>query len=571
MSALKAADFRAMSINPGPSDPGWVTRAEDALRMLEQLTAQDEAVLYLSGPHAVAHGLLAPTRKLTQARIKALQYSSFPEDKDTWGISREISGEGRSIHLQPPLESWSDEFQGEKLFFRREFNGVERDRAAIEISQKLVHSLDLHFVAERNSYCRLDSHGDIEDVIRIIQRSDGKDAVPVDFVTILRDDLDKYMALTKQSMVMRFDFTRLDSKSFSGWQGVKTLLSDSPDLYYHHGLYSAGSFCNGVMVFRPRITVASLIKQWEMEEDRASRQYAVFKIYDRKNGKKVETSCAPGCLSNYFQDSELPWEVSPAFFRAEVLHLYKADPDKYSLEDRGVYCRGSWYLRSYDQNEEGQVHAYIGDLAKLPYQVQLYWQSFNEWPKGEISKRAHQTDILGSWDLEYEPVGALKHAIRELDDSAPNWWNPRGEELAAAVHIPATDSSKEWADEILALDQFLVEGFLVKPLRAIADGLGQPIESKWASLRVIQEVLRGSGHSEPEAKAVITPLQRLHALRTEVKGHATVQKKRAAESQARTEHGSLRNHFIAMAGECERALSTIRVALGGGMQNVGES
>lgn len=46
MSALKVADFRAMSINPGSSDPGWVARAEDALRMLEQLPAQDEVVLY---------------------------------------------------------------------------------------------------------------------------------------------------------------------------------------------------------------------------------------------------------------------------------------------------------------------------------------------------------------------------------------------------------------------------------------------------------------------------------------------------------------------------------------------
>lgn len=562
MPALKAEDFRAMSFNPGPSDPSWVTRAEDALAMLEQLTAQDETVLYLRGAEVIAHGVLAPTRKLTQARVKGLQYSSFPEGQDTWSITREISGAGRAIRLEPPLESWSDEFLGEKLIFRRDFNGVERERTVIEISQKLVHSLDLYFVAERNSYCRLDAHGDIEDVIRIIQRSDGKDDFRLDVVTILRADLDKYMTLTKQSLVMRFDFTRLDRKTFSGWHGVETLRSDSPDLYYHHGLCSVGSFCNGVMVLRPRITVASLIKQWEMEEDRASRQYADFKIYDRKNSRNVEVSCAPECLSNYFEDSELPWEISPAFFRAEVLHLYKADPDKYSLEDRSVSCRGSWYLRSYDQNEEGQVHAYIGDLAKLPYNIQLYWQSFNEWPKGNISKRAHQSDIRGSWDLEYEPVGALKHAIRELDDATPAWWNPRGEELEAAVHIPATDSSKEWADEILALDQYLVEGFLVKPLRAIAEGLGKPVPTSWASLRVIQEILCGVGQSETQAKAIVAPLQRLHGLRTEVKGHATVQKKRAAESQARTEHGSLRNHFTSLASECERALSTIRVAMG---------
>jgi len=562
MPALKAEDFGTISHNPGASDPGWVTRAEDAMRILGQLTAQDEVVLYLSGSQAIVHGVLAPTRKLTQARVKELQNASFPEGQDTWSICREISSDGRAIRLEPPLGSWSDEFQGEKLIFRREFNGVDRDRAAIELSQKLVHSLDLYFVAERNSYCRLDEHGDIEDVIRIIQQPQGKDNFRLDLVTILRAELEKYMAVTKQSLVMRFDFTRLDTENFSGWNGVKTLHSDSRDLYYHHGLCRVGSFCNGVMVLRPSITVASLIKQWEMEDDRASRRYADFKIYDRKNGRNVETSCAPECLSNYFEDSELPWELSPAFFRAEVLHLYKADPDKYSLEDRHISCRGSWYLRSYDQNEEGQVHAYIGDLAKLPFTVQLYWQSFNEWPKGAISKRAHQADIRGSWDLDYEPVGALKNAIRELDRSAPAWWSPRGQELEAAVHIPATDSTKEWADEILALDQYLVEGFLLKPLRVIADGVGKPAPSSWASLRVIQEILCGVGNSETQAKAIVVPLQRLHALRTEVRGHATVQKKRAAESEARANHGSLRNHFVSLAGECERALDTIRVALG---------
>ncbi|MBI6851233.1 hypothetical protein YA0002_00540 [Pseudomonas cichorii] len=562
MPALKAEDFRAMSHNPGASDPGWVNRAEDAMRMLGQLTVQDEVVLYLSGPQAIVHAVLAPTRKLTQARVKELQNAPFPEGQDTWSICQEISCDGRTIRLEPPLGSWWEEFQGEKLIFRREFNEVERDRAAIELSQKLVHSLDLYFVAERSSYCRLDEHGDIEDVIRIIQQPEGKSSFRLDVVTILRAALDKYMAVTKQSLVMRFDFTRFDSRNFSGWHGVKTLYSDSSDLYYHHGLSGAGSFCNGVMVLRPSITVASMIKLWEMENDRALRQYAVFKIYDRKNGRNVETSCAPECLSNYFEDSELPWEISPAFFRAEVLHLYKADPDKYSLEDRQISCRGSWYLRSYDQNEDGQVHAYIGDLAKLPYNVQLYWQSFNEWPKGAISKRAYQTDIRGSWDLEYEPVGALKNAIRELEKSAPAWWNPRGEELEAAVHIPATDSTKEWADEILALDQYLVEGFLLKPLRAIADSLGKPALSSWASLRVIQEILCGVGNSETQAKAIVQPLQRLHGLRTEVKGHATVEKKRAAELEARTNHGSLRNHFISLAGDCERALDTIRVALG---------
>ena len=138
----------------------------------------------------------------------------------------------------------------------------------------------------------------------------------------------------------------------------------------------------------------------------------------------------------------------------------------------------------------------------------------------------------------------------------------RGKDLADAVRYPATDSVKEWADEILALDQFLVEGFLLKPLRALAEERGRTIENNWGPLRVLQEVMSASGHCDDSAKALVVPMQRLHALRTEVKGHATVEKKRAAEVKARTDFGSLREHFRNLASDCESALNSVLASLG---------
>jgi hypothetical protein len=305
-----------------------------------------------------------------------------------------------------------------------------------------------------------------------------------------------------------------------------------------------------------------LVQAWKDEEDPKKRQYAKFKIYDRKNKTNVETSCAPEFLSNYFQKSDLPWEVSPAFFRPEVLLRFKADPERFTLEDRSITCRNAWHLKTYDINEAGQVHSYIGYLADLPYEEQLYWQSFNEWPQGSISERAHQTDILGEWDTAYDPLNALKHTIRKLDKSPPEWWNPRGEALSDATRYPATDSPKEWADEILALDQFLVEGFLVKPLRMQAEAAGRKLDPNWGPLKVMQEVLVAKGRSETEAKTIVAPMQRVHGLRTEVKGHATSDKRRKAEIEARTKHGSFRSHFTQLAAECDKALNEVLSAFG---------
>ncbi|HBA7719378.1 TPA: hypothetical protein J1Z28_004648, partial [Escherichia coli] len=178
---------------------------------------------------------------------------------------------------------------------------------------------------------------------------------------------------------------------------------------------------------------------------------------------------------------------------------------KYTLEERSIACRNAWYLKSYDINEAGQVHVYIGDLARLPYEEQLYWQAFNEWPKGTISKRAFQTDIVGEWYLSYEPLLALKHKISLMDKNPPIWWKPRGTVLSDAVQYPATDSIKEWGDEILALDQYLVEGFLPKPLSEIAKYEGRTIEPKWGSLRILQEALIAKSATVDEAKMLVQP------------------------------------------------------------------
>src|SRR6185437_16397021 len=91
------------------------------------------------------------------------------------------------------------------------------------------------------------------------------------------------------------------------------------------------------------------------------------------------------------------------------------DPVKYDLEERGISCRGAWSLRAYDVNKEGQVHSYLRYLGELPYKEQLYWQAFNEWPKGKLSDRAITTDFKGEVYRGYDPLQQLKQTIRGLD------------------------------------------------------------------------------------------------------------------------------------------------------------
>lgn len=564
MRSFQLNDLLAITNPPASNNQDWMTGAEESVKFLQQNAVNEDIVIYASTSCVLIHGVLGLKRKLTQVSISELQDEVIPMPDDSWVIQQSWGGgKGHQMYLEPPLSSVSRILiGGEKIIFRRDFTGVSKAPAPIEISQKIIHSLDLYFVPERKAYCRLDNRGDIEDIIRIIHQDADNDLNTVDIVTIKRSELDKFMALSKTCLVLRFDFTRVNWNNFNDWREIAHYTKENNDLYYHGGSDGLCSFCNGVMVVRSQVTVNKLVRQWIDEEDRSKKKYASFKIYDRKNNINIETSCAPQFLSNYFQKSELPWEISPAFFRPEVLHRFKADPEKYSLEDRSISCRSAWFLKSYDLNEGGQVHAYIGDLAKLPYEEQLYWQSFNEWPKGPISRRAFQTDIIGEFFLEHEPLSSLKSIILKLDAAPPLWWKKRGEQLADAVHYPATDSVKEWSDEILALDQFLVEGFLIKPLRNIANEQGCNIEEKWGSLRVLQEILSVNKKNKNNAKDLLLPLQRLHALRTEVKGHSATDKKREAELKARSDFGSLRKHFISIVSDCEKTLKIVVDALG---------
>jgi len=558
MRTFKIADLKAINELPKGNSAQWLGDAEGAVCFLKTNAINDEIVIYASGSHVLIHGVLALQGKVTPPDGADLQDGNIPMPDDSWAIERVWGGgEGHRMYLEAPLSSGSKSLMGgEKLIFRRHFSGVAQGSSPIELSQKLVHSLDLHFVQERSAYCRLDSRGDIEDVIKVVQLNKESVRDYLSVVTIRRKDLDTFMALSETCLVLRFDFTRVP-ESFSGWGEIDRYNKDEADLFYHGGSDGQGSYCNGAMIVRPQVSVSDLVRAWKDDENASNRKYVTFKIYDRKNKQNAETSCAPEFLSNYFQDSDLPWEISPAFFRAEVLHRFKADPEKYTLEERSIGCRNAWHLESYDINEAGQVHAYIGDLAHLPYEEQLYWQAFNEWPKAPISARAHQTDVVGDWYREYEPLSQMKHTISMLDAAPPSWWKPRGAALSDAVRYPATDSVKEWGDEVLALDQYLVEGFLLKPLREIAEAGGRSIDQKWAPLRVLQEVLIANGRSETEAKAFVVPMQKLHALRTEVRGHAMTEKKRNAESEARAAYGSLRSQFVQMVTDCERSLNGI--------------
>ena len=531
----------------------WISQ-EDFLEFLRGLHSRDEVILYAELTNCFLYGIAVPEAILNPLPVDDfLDWSCDP--CSSWALCHGYrdGDRERQIWIESPLRDCGSKIleSGEQLLFVRSFEGYQQGRSYVELSQKVAHLLGIHYIPERNAYCRLDDNGDFEDIVQI-QTIKNNSLV----VTIKREDMDMLLVMFKSSYVLLFDSTRFDPKNFSDWNGgsdIRVALSDEYLFYRGRMNPSHESYLRGFKIIKPIINDIILRRLgWESPEP---NQYASFIAMDWKHQRVHECSCNPAQLGNYFVQSDFPYETSPAFFRPEVLMKYKADPDKYKIERRSIRCRGAWSLKSFDINKAGQVHAYLCDLNLLPYSEQIYWKSFNEPPKTGISPRAYKSDFLAEWDTDPDPLSNLKSRLESLNAEGILWWELKDPQLLDRVHYPVTSSQEEWATELMALDQLLIEGLNRSFFKTKAEVAGITVDPKWGSLKLIGELLKYAQINGDEASAIITPLMLLHKLRSKMKGHASGSEATAIHKEIIAKYGDLKTQFRDLADQCDRAIA----------------
>jgi len=556
--------LRGLSTAPSDRDAydSWL-EMKDIIAFLKDNVSHDEFIVYATFQNTFIHALLAPTTALDPPDYEdLLDWQCDPYS--SWGV--EISfGNPRSISVTPPLSHTGSKTldKAEQLIFASSFEGRTGEKHYYEVLQKFAQVSAIHFLYERQAYCRLDELGDIEEVIRIIELpKKAGELYGGTTITCKRSVIDEYAVLTDCVIVRTFDFTFCELSRFGGCaESRKVEQTIENDFFYRaHVEKGHAAFRRGCQLVWPSTTKESIIERFG-PGSRKGRQYTTFIAHDWKHGVVKEASCNPEHLGNYFVESDLPFETSPVFFKPEVLLKYKADSEKYHISDRSISCRGTWHLQTYDINEAGQVHTYLVYLKNLPYQEQLYWKSFNEPPKGTISKRSIKTDFEGCWDTDYDPLNSLKAALREFSKQQVPWWELRSEKLLAQLHYPATTSGDEWANDLLLLDQLVVEGLQVGWLKEKALELGRTLDPKFASIKVTEECLLGLGFAQDEAEKTVTPLKTAHHLRTKVKGHSSGGEALRIKFETLKTYGTYRNHFQTLCKDCDQSMRRIGEAL----------
>lgn len=555
-----------MKASQAPSDvemfAEWKTQ-KDTETFFHQNLKASEIILYGSIPFFFLTSALVPLADLEKDSSADLISWDGTGD-DSWSVGWSMREKDKFIISAPMTEDASKTLHNaEQLVFCRDFAGYDLDdRHYIEISQKMTHLLGLHFVKSRNAYCRLDKHGDLEDVIRIIIIPPAKDYRGGTVVTIAREVLENYMVMTVSRLVLMFDITRYREAGFGGWsEDREEQRVNLPEGQARLTVDTHGSYQRGYQVINPAAPFEEVAARIRGEET-TPRKYVTFIMHDWKNKKLIEHSCDPKELASYFVSSDLPFEISPVFFRADVLLKYKSDPNKYYMNERYISCRGGWSLKTYDINEAGQLHTYAIYLSRLPYEEQLYWKSFNEEPKAPISPRALKNDFNGEFDDTYNPLNHVKSITKKLNEQHAEWWKLRNDSLLDKLNYPVTTSETEWINEIITLNQLLTEGLEEAWLRKKAKQLGRTPEAQWRSIVLLAECLIGLGFEEGHVRELIGPLRELQNLRSKLGGtHASGSDAKKLKHDALNQHGSFQRHFSDLCAKCAEAFDIIGVEI----------
>ena len=551
---------RLDELPPGQEDFGTWIQAGAHLEFLRRNARSDELVIYGSSDYSFVHAaVIANDRLGTLSQDDLLHWDGTPYHSIAsyvWGGGRDdVWMERLSASLGPRALDGAIQ-----LVFGRTFEGWSgSDRTYFEVNQEYTHITGIHWRPEQRAYCRFDDHGDLKHVVSVTARSNNvQDVLCVSFAWA---PLEEYLAATKSTLVRRFDFTLLRRNNFTMWpEGAETVIRESDRLFYRQKVDpGVAAYTTGVQLIGPRRPSPVIFE--DMRGGGKNEKYVEFLTLDWRNKRVTRVSTDPKATTNYFEThgNSLPFEVSPAFFRPDVILKYKTDKEKYTVGERDITCRAAWQLKGFDVNEAGQVFAYIRYLRDLPHAEQLHWQAHNEAPKAGLSARAIASDFEGEFTTFKAPLQEILSIVRSWQDAGVPWWTLRDVRLLDRVSTPLTSSRDEWADAFMDLSQLVVEGFVVTAIRATLGESGIPYEQKEQSIALLERLI--NAEAESTEKQSLAGLRTVQLIRTKAKGHASGREVEALVHGVLAQHESFTNHFKHVCATLALDLQTIAGAL----------
>ncbi|MGE3318811.1 MAG: hypothetical protein AB7I18_05905 [Candidatus Berkiella sp.] len=412
--------------------------------------------------------------------------------------------------------------QAEPLYFLRTFQGHPRgEEHYFEMDQKFTNILGLHWVKAKDAFCTLNSRGDLESQIILNSKND------LTYILIKRNILDKFLSISKADLIRCFEYRQFDYNILEKLPVTETTKSTlDPNFCYKNELHkfdsvTEGIFIRGYQIVNKKKDFAQLEKE-EREADNGKPPLE-FIIKDFRHGGATKTvALQKENFATYFDPTSVnPYETSPVFFRPEVLNKYRNDPEKYNISQREISCRGGWHLQTYDINDQGQVHTMAIYLINLPYAELCYWLSFNEAPRGDISQRSFDTDFLGKFSGEPDPINELKKALRNLWETKiqpenESLWRPDKDDFDKTFfgfYYVISENYDQWQSFIQDLSRIVIEGLTKQTINKIAIRLKCHVNDL-GSIQLLKKCLQTVGIGKERIDEAISSLTDLYKTRS---------------------------------------------------------
>ncbi len=260
-------------------------------------------------------------------------------------------------------------------------------------------------------------------------------------------------------------------------------------------------------------------------------RYATFWIKDLHQNI-IEHSCDPQKINNICVNDkpDAPFDITPVFFKREVLDKFYHAPHKYSVSDGEVNYKEEGLFLRVDTDMKDYVAVLLIDLAGLDYEEQLYWRSFNFKPDNTttVSKAAYERWYEGLFANSEAPDAVL---VKEYSEFYSSWKNIIGwplfkenpqdpNSMLYSVHILTDENNeKEFYDQILVVSKLFIESLNVNQFPKLEENNNQ-------SLKRFSAYLDQYHLSIPE---VIEFLRNIQRLRSSKAAHSGKVEKKIAE------------------------------------------